>query len=104
MITEQQIEAAGNALIALGCNVPYGAIKAALEAADKAAWQPIDTAPKDGNQALFYTKGNPNAWNDYAKEEQCRVDFWYNKLNCFFKQLPEANYTHWRPLPEPPKE
>ena len=47
MITDQQIKAAEKTLIALGYNVPDGAIKTALEAADKAAWQPIETAPND---------------------------------------------------------
>jgi uncharacterized protein (DUF2237 family) len=62
---------------------------------DKAAWQDISTAPKDGTRILLYRPGN--GW--------CVVIAWwsesagaYGDYAGFFKDA-----THWMPLPSPPE-
>lgn len=71
-------------------------------------WQPIETAPKDATKALFYSPGNPKAWHARAKHPHIMVDGWNSGqgsgANTRWNELPEAPYTHWMPLPQPPKE
>lgn len=49
-------------------------------------WQPIDTAPKDRDAILV----SINGWMLIG----CWADYW--KFNA-------PKFTHWMPLPEPPK-
>lgn len=63
------------------------------------AWQPIDTAPKDGTWVLAYSpNGNWRriSWGKNRFNEACwtSVDWW------FFER---EEFTHWMPLPEPPQ-
>lgn len=66
------------------------------------AWQPISSAPKDGTRCLFYSPGNPKAWNENARDSHINVDSRSERWPSFHFQFPEAPYTHWQPLPEPP--
>ena len=65
-------------------------------------WQPIETAPRDGTHALFYAAGNPKADVMRARLPRIRVDHWSSEYRAFYRQLPEAPYSHWMRLPEPP--
>ena len=64
-------------------------------------WQPIETAPRDGARIFCYAKGRPKAHNHNARvAHQFRVDRWNG--NNWWRQYPEAPYSHWMPLPAPP--
>ncbi len=72
------------------------------------AWQPIETAPKDGTQLiLICTKPFSNR-TDYFKGK-AMVDRWQNKAKNgttgwqFFVD-PYYPPTHWMPLPAPPTD
>lgn len=66
-------------------------------------WQPIETAPKDGTDCLFFSPGNENARNANATDPYCKVDFFSDRWPRARFQYPEAPYTHWMPLPSPPE-
>jgi hypothetical protein len=62
-------------------------------------WQPIETAPKNGEYVLLWCGfpiigsrgvGKPQRGNHEWYEEQAGVN-------------PIFNVTHWMPIPEPPK-
>jgi hypothetical protein len=61
-------------------------------------WQPIETAPKDGNCVLV---ANPKA----TAFSGFYVAFWSKDDNRWLYSTYTAvpNPTHWMPLPEPPK-
>lgn len=69
------------------------------------AWQPIETAPKDGTPILVYSReaSDPQivlaSWREYqgSPDDGGWYDWWDNNA-------PEidATVTHWQPLPEPP--
>ncbi len=65
-------------------------------------WRPIETAPRDGTRCLFYAPANAKAGNENAHRPQMRVDLFSARWPRAMHQLPEAPYTHWMPLPEPP--
>jgi hypothetical protein len=71
-----------------------GAIRAALELADRMQWQPIEAAPRDGTEVLLWC-----GWVTIGKWE-ADYSLWYdeNGINPIFQ------VTHWMPLPTPPKE
>ena len=63
-----------------------------------ARWQPIETAPKDG-QAILVTDGSYRYCVEWSEE----FDWWTvddNKLGPF--RLRGSAPTHWMPLPPPP--
>lgn len=66
-------------------------------------WQPIETAPRDGTKCLFFSPGYRRAHNENARRPHMKVDAFSGKWPDARYQLPEAPYTHWMPLPEPPK-
>ena len=116
MITDEQVEAAVNAMVEYmfsdedeelsGMSLQINAMRKALKAAEQAAWQPIETAPRDGTkidiwvdfvdggerytEAFFYTKENAFAWD--SEDDGLRV---------IFNKTPPK---YWFPIPEAPKE
>jgi hypothetical protein len=74
-------------------------ITEALQAQREAAWQPIETAPKDGTWFLAYSpNGNWRriSWGRNRHHELCwcAADYWWLET--------ERQFTHWQPLPTPP--
>ena len=63
------------------------------------AWQPIETAPRDGTHVLLFSPD--------AREPFVRVGFfldgdWWDTW-CERRGFPiDADSSHWMPLPEPP--
>lgn len=74
----------------------YGLARAALDAA--AAWQPIETAPRDGTWIL--------AWPCYSGSMPvCMVRWEGKRPACWKRPMGYAiplKPTHWLPLPAPP--
>ena len=58
-------------------------------------WQPIETAPMDGEVILIYLDGNWIASSRWVKTPNGK---------CWDFGLSKAEPTHWMPLPEPPEE
>ena len=63
------------------------------------AWQPIETAPRDGTRFLAFSPfGSQNmdivSWDGEA-------DSWADFSGAWW---PDGDLSHWQPLPEPPKE
>lgn len=86
-------------------------IKAAIEQAIHSAlslvrggdaWQPIESAPKDGTEVLFLRK------MPYSDGGNMCIGFWHHYQNepSFIANcggvISPAIYTHWMPLPTPP--
>lgn len=94
MAMQAEIEAAWQVYCSVNPQVwGINHMKAALEAAERVRWQPIDTAPKDGTDFLGYTVDGDMwvmAWN-YETEQ-------FESERLFFG----AALTHWQPLPSPP--
>lgn len=70
------------------------------------AWQPIESAPRDGTLLLCYGPGNKKALIQRARTVQFRMDFVRKESvgkHRFYNEFPEAPYTHWMPLPKPPE-
>ncbi len=67
-------------------------IRAAFEFAKKFQWQPIETAPKNGDLILGWSK----PWGEHVQT----VRFLTGKNQWNVTMQP----THWMPLPEAPKE
>jgi hypothetical protein len=93
MASEVEIEAAARVLCPYqlrpcpgdACGCCTGIAKAALEAAERARWQPIETAPNEYCTIVVATvDGDVWAWN--------------------MKNGPTATtLTHWQPFPSPPE-
>ena len=64
-------------------------------------WQPLETAPKNGEYILMYRKGLVNSarWKGdmWGGDGWC-YEFAENLANGFTDNMP----THWMPLPSPP--
>lgn len=65
-------------------------------------WQPIETAPKDGpfTEILVYS----------TKHEIYEIIGWvrYDNGSCWLNgseiEMDASHFTHWMPLPKPPKD
>lgn len=101
-------------------------MRAALEATEAAAWQPIETAPMDGNTVLVACRDHqwsiriaayiPRFFEESAEDEAEYdevSDKYYAHEGWYEQCLEHDEYmaihmhkppTHWRPLPAPPKE
>lgn len=105
MIKEAQITAAIEAILeqpqARDRQIIRDTMKAALEAAEKTAWQPIETAPKDGTGILLF---NPyeDAWIAVGRHmDHIHPDFHYGWNVDHW--IDDSKTTHWRPLPAAPQ-
>ena len=69
--------------------------------AEKDKWQPIETAPKDGSEALYVNRfGDIQVWSYMAPTGNGWTSDWgYADGEVGVK---EHFPTHWQPLPEPP--
>ena len=89
MITDAMIEAAGQEIHGVGW------MRRALEAAERAAWQPVETAPH--NEAVIL------GWMYNGKWEIDVHEYSWGLSNSVASNLSRHSYaTHWRPIPEPP--
>lgn len=71
-------------------------------------WQPIDTVPKDGIPILVagFTEGKAVVVPGYFFWESDGWEYDHKGFWCF-QGLDDAEveqFTHWMPLPEPPKQ
>lgn len=100
MSDDPRVQAAINAYLSVcdvGVDVDHEAMRAAIAVANAAAWQAIDTAPKDGTPILVCISG-AQYWPDKA---EYRTGFgWVYPCQ---KHGPSLPPTHWQPLPTPPK-
>lgn len=104
--TEAQIEAARAVIYELaGMRFADKTIRAALEAAERAAWRPVSEAPKDGTLVLTY-------WPTLYGAEQYSVRSWQTGdwgriragwADCWMQIKPNNEPTHFRHLPAPPE-
>lgn len=86
---------------------------------DERAWQPIDTAPKDGTAIWLLVDGHPYIGFGEAANWLSATSRWFVKAS-YRRRNPEERQgglsdeiygthgidvvpTHWMPLPEPPK-
>lgn len=137
MPTEAQIEAGLDAAMASAAYSTFWSrkdmrvlISAALTAAEAAAWQPIETAPKDGRAVLLLSKGytDEHDGEKIVHKPRCNIGKWNPEGDSWVDehgQLSDDCYhhlevtgvwdsgggwfqpnevTHWRPLPQPPGE
>lgn len=73
------------------------------------AWQPIETAPKDGTPFLAYLPHDrfPAVclWQAYSQDEADEIGdsgYWAFGEELIGDVEGQAVVTHWMPLPEPP--
>ena len=64
-------------------------------------WRFIASAPR-GVECLFFAKGNPSAGNENARYDHMQLDEISDRWPHGRYQYPEAPYTSWHTLPEPP--
>lgn len=93
-MTDPQLDAAEAAFRAayLDPGLMRHALRKALEAADKAAWQPMATAPKDGRPVLAYLPKSVHG------DAETFID-WFDAENGGWCE----GMIVWRPLPTPPE-
>ncbi len=71
-------------------------------------WQPIDTAPKDG-ESILITDGSNVGEGFYHDGSECyghrgKAGFFWQDDRDNLLTARNAFATHWMPLPPPPKE
>lgn len=83
----------------------YLALRDALDAAEtREAWQPIETAPRDGTEVIVYVPSNEwvgAAW--YSQRTKLWPPVYEDDLSEEGEPLNVGLPTHWRPLPTPPE-
>lgn len=67
-------------------------------------WLPIETAPKDGTGILCFAPGNKTAIFQRDMVPVIRLDHHSDEFKTFAHMRPSNPYTHWQPLPQPPKD
>ena len=80
-------------------------MRAALEAAEAAAWQPIGDAPCDGTTVLVYAPPpDPEKWHESVCDLPAVIctTAYHEDAGFCIDSIREP--THWRPLPAAPKE
>jgi len=112
VITDQMVQAALQAYCGQDHQLDFGvladylaAMRAALEAAEAAAWQPIGDAPCDGTTVLVYAPPpDPEKWHESVWDLPaiiCTAAYHEDAGFCI-DTIREP--THWRPLPAAQKE
>jgi len=98
MFTQKQIEAAAEYLKKNQHLLSWSELaKSALEAAEAEAWEPIDSAPKDGTDIWLGRSGTDNGR---------LIGFWYRPWGTWNYYSPGKlgfTPTHWRPIPPAPQ-
>lgn len=61
-------------------------------------WQPIETAPRDGTRVLLFAPATKD------RAAVVRNDYWWSQERAWAHMRPDHSYTHWRPLPAPPRD
>lgn len=94
--------------------------RAALEAAERAAWRPIEEAPRDGRKVIVWWREGQDGWQTAAAlwDEQFECLGWdddaskpiyrggwtdYGVGSFAYEEYRELRPTHFRPLPSPPE-
>lgn len=80
-----------------------GKARELLAAADAAAWQPIETAPKD-KQVLILRAGRVSiGWFNDTRYDRNPSPYWggYDAAH-YIRWARKTHPTHWQPLPPPP--
>ena len=98
-MTDPQLDAAERAFRAayLDPGLMRHALRKALKAADKAAWRPVETAPRDGQWVMLW----------WPRREQFPVfgyfeaGRWHSRYTLSFDGDPQP--THWLSIPAPPE-
>jgi hypothetical protein len=108
-ITDKQVMVAALAYEAALKNMggPLDCIRAALEAAEQAAWEPIETAPKDGTLFDLWVVPSQQSISGSGPERLSDCWFFNNSFRTYDDNYSDCysevyNATHWRPLPSPP--
>jgi len=66
-------------------------------------WQPIETAPKDGTEILLADERVSGGFMTVVSFEVVEGNDWVWHTNDGISYHEKA-FTHWMPLPEPPKQ
>ena len=61
-------------------------------------WQPIDTAPKDGQEVIAFHPDFDTQYFVRWVQPEGQAGCWYED----FAMKSMSGFTHWSPLPEPP--
>lgn len=77
------------------------------------SWRPIESAPKDGSDILFYDRKGRYVWPAYGVKGGYRplmqIGRWLNGRGWMITDEQCGGYadcepSHWMPLPAPPEE
>lgn len=71
-------------------------LRSGAVSAEPPAWQPIETAPRDGTKILVYIQSASLDWRIVARAFD-EHDGWYSDPGKH-----HVRPTHWMPLPDPP--
>ena len=99
MITDQQFKAAHDILCSSTPSNFGERTTVALEAYERAAWQPIETAPRDGSWVLVWSPAHAPIEAYWFKGENPIETGWYDHDDGI---RPPILPTMWRPRVEPP--
>lgn len=87
------------------CDQPAPAPGAEVPRVEVAAtWQPIETAPKDGKDYLFYKKGHISEARWLGEGKGFGGNGWSYDLEANIANGRNEQPTHWMPLPEAPQQ
>ena len=90
----------------------HSALRAAIALIERVMWRPIAEAPRDGTAilGLWQVKGaTPDIdaiwWNEDARVDvRSAIGAWQSVCECLGCYRWQPGYTHFMPLPAPPKE
>jgi hypothetical protein len=78
-------------------NKALSAALTASQAETAAAWQPIETAPRDGSRFLAYENRDVSYYPCWWRNDYLIWEGWQDDWDS------EPDPSHWQPLPPPPK-